>query len=62
VTLKDGSIIYGEVNEMVGGVLQIKTPASPDNLLLDTTLIRPGNGNPGIAYAVHPNPREEELC
>ena len=33
VTLKDGSIIYGEVIEMVDGVLQIKTPASPDNLL-----------------------------
>jgi putative salt-induced outer membrane protein YdiY len=33
VTLKNGSIIYGEVVEMVGGVLQIKTPASPDNLL-----------------------------
>jgi putative salt-induced outer membrane protein YdiY len=33
VTLKDGSIIYGEVIEMVGGVLQIKTPASPDNLM-----------------------------
>lgn len=33
VTLKDGSIIYGEVIEMVGGVLQIKTPASPDNFL-----------------------------
>jgi putative salt-induced outer membrane protein YdiY len=33
VTLKDGSIIYGEVIEMAGGVLQIKTPASPDNLM-----------------------------
>ena len=33
MTLKDGSIIYGEVIEMVGGVLQIKTPASPDNLM-----------------------------
>ncbi len=33
VTLKNGSIIYGEVIEMVGGVLQIKTPVSPDNLL-----------------------------
>ena len=33
VTLKNGSIIYGEVIEMVGGVLQIKTAASPDNLL-----------------------------
>ena len=33
VTLKNGSIIYGEVIEMAGGVLQIKTPASPDNVL-----------------------------
>jgi putative salt-induced outer membrane protein YdiY len=33
VTLKNGSIIYGEVIEMVGGVLQIKTAASPDNLM-----------------------------
>lgn len=33
VTLKDGSIIYGEVIEMAGGVLQIKTAASPDNLM-----------------------------
>jgi putative salt-induced outer membrane protein YdiY len=33
ITLKNGSIIYGEVIEMVGGVLQIKTPVSPDNLL-----------------------------
>lgn len=33
VTLKDGSVIYGEVIEMVGGVLQIKTSVSPDNLL-----------------------------
>jgi putative salt-induced outer membrane protein YdiY len=33
VTLKNGSIIYGEVIEMAGGVLQIKTPASPDNLM-----------------------------
>jgi putative salt-induced outer membrane protein YdiY len=33
VTLKNGSIIYGEVIEMVGGVLQIKTPTSPDNLI-----------------------------
>ncbi len=32
VTLKNGSVIYGEVIEMAGGVLQIKTPASPDNL------------------------------
>jgi putative salt-induced outer membrane protein YdiY len=33
VTLKDGSVIYGEVIEMADGVLQIKTSASPDNLL-----------------------------
>ncbi|MEP6891607.1 MAG: DUF481 domain-containing protein, partial [Nitrospirota bacterium] len=33
ITLKNGSIIYGEVIEMVSGVLQIKTPVSPDNLL-----------------------------
>ena len=33
VTLKNGSIIYGEVIEMAGGVLQIKTPTSPDNLM-----------------------------
>jgi putative salt-induced outer membrane protein YdiY len=33
VTLKNGSVIYGEVIEMAGGVLQIKTPTSPDNLM-----------------------------
>lgn len=33
VTLKDGSIIYGEVVAMEAGVLQIKTPASPDNFV-----------------------------
>jgi putative salt-induced outer membrane protein YdiY len=33
VTLKNGSVIYGEVIEMAGGVLQIKTPVSPDNLM-----------------------------
>ena len=33
VTLKNGSIIYGEIVEMTDGVLQIKTPASPDNVL-----------------------------
>lgn len=33
ITLKDGSVIYGEVIEMAGGVLQIKTTASPDNVL-----------------------------
>ena len=31
VTLKDGSIIYGEVVEMAGGVLLIKNLASPDS-------------------------------
>jgi putative salt-induced outer membrane protein YdiY len=30
VTLKDGSIIHGEVIEMAGGVLQIKSPLSDD--------------------------------
>jgi len=30
VTLKDGSTIYGEVIEMSGGVLVMKTPFSPD--------------------------------
>ncbi|HLZ34417.1 MAG TPA: DUF481 domain-containing protein [Nitrospira sp.] len=33
VTLKDGSIIYGEVIGMEAGVLQIKTAASPDNIM-----------------------------
>jgi putative salt-induced outer membrane protein YdiY len=33
VTLKDGSNIYGEVIEMAGGVLVIKTPSSPDNVI-----------------------------
>ena len=33
VTLKDGSNIYGEVIEMAGGVLVMKTPSSPDNLI-----------------------------
>jgi putative salt-induced outer membrane protein YdiY len=33
VTLKDGSVIYGEVIAMADGVLQIKTSASPDNSL-----------------------------
>ncbi len=31
VTLKDGSVIYGEVIEMVGGVVLIKNFASPDS-------------------------------
>ncbi len=30
VTLKDGSVIHGEVIEMVGGVLQIKSPLAED--------------------------------
>ena len=29
VTLKDGSILYGEVIGMEGGILHLKTPASP---------------------------------
>jgi putative salt-induced outer membrane protein YdiY len=33
VTLKNGSVIYGEVIEMTGGVLQIKTSVSPDNVI-----------------------------
>jgi putative salt-induced outer membrane protein YdiY len=31
VTLKDGSILYGEVIGMEGGILHLKTPANPDN-------------------------------
>jgi putative salt-induced outer membrane protein YdiY len=33
VTLKDGSVIYGEVLEMDAGVLLLKNPANPDNLI-----------------------------
>ena len=33
VTLKDGSVIYGEVLEMEGGILFLKNPANPDNLI-----------------------------
>jgi putative salt-induced outer membrane protein YdiY len=33
VTLKDGSMIYGEVVAMEGGILQIKTAASPDKTM-----------------------------
>ncbi len=33
VTLKDGSVLYGEVVEMADGVLYIKTPAAADNLV-----------------------------
>jgi putative salt-induced outer membrane protein YdiY len=33
VTLKDGSVIYGEVLEMDAGILLLKNPANPDNLI-----------------------------
>ena len=33
VTLKDGSVIYGEVLEMAGGVLFFKISSSPDNMI-----------------------------
>ncbi len=33
VTLKDGSVLYGEVVEMADGVLYIKTAAAADNLV-----------------------------
>ena len=33
VTLKDGSTIYGEVIEMMGGILIMKNAASPDNAI-----------------------------
>lgn len=33
VTLKDGSVLYGEILEMAGGVLFLKTPSSPDKLI-----------------------------
>jgi putative salt-induced outer membrane protein YdiY len=33
VTLKDGSVIYGEVIEMMAGVLVVKSAASPDNAI-----------------------------
>jgi putative salt-induced outer membrane protein YdiY len=33
VTLKDGSVIYGEVLEMDGGILFLKNPSNPDNLI-----------------------------
>ena len=33
LTLKDGSVIYGEVLEMDGGILLLKNPANPDNLI-----------------------------
>ena len=31
--MKDGSVIYGEVLEMDGGVLLLKNAANPDNLI-----------------------------
>jgi len=33
VTLKDGSIIHGEVLEMADGVLFLKNPSNPDNMI-----------------------------
>lgn len=33
VTLKDGSVIYGEIMEMAGGVLFLKTSSSPDGMV-----------------------------
>lgn len=33
VTLKDGSVIYGEVIEMASGILFLKTASSPDNMI-----------------------------
>ncbi|HEY7531484.1 MAG TPA: hypothetical protein VH681_01725, partial [Nitrospiraceae bacterium] len=33
VTLKDGCVIYGEVIEMMAGVLVVKSAASPDNAI-----------------------------
>jgi putative salt-induced outer membrane protein YdiY len=33
VTLKDGSVIYGEVLEMDAGILLLKNPANPDNMI-----------------------------
>ena len=33
VSLKDGSVIYGEVLEMDGGILLLKNAANPDNLI-----------------------------
>jgi putative salt-induced outer membrane protein YdiY len=33
VTLKDGSVIYGEVLEMAGGILLLKNASNPDNLI-----------------------------
>jgi hypothetical protein len=33
VTLKDGSVIYGEVLEMAGGILFLKNSSNPDNMI-----------------------------
>ena len=33
VTLKDGSVIYGELLEMAGGILFLKNPSNPDNMI-----------------------------
>lgn len=33
VTLKDGSVLYGEVIEMSGGILSLKTASSSDNMI-----------------------------
>ena len=33
ITLKDGGVLYGEVIEMSGGVLMIKTAAAEDNII-----------------------------
>lgn len=33
VTLKNGTTVYGEVIEMFGGILTLKTPTSPDNVI-----------------------------
>jgi hypothetical protein len=33
VTLKDGSVIHGEVLEMADGILFLKNPSNPDNMI-----------------------------
>jgi putative salt-induced outer membrane protein YdiY len=33
VTLKDGSVIHGEILEMAGGILFLKNPSNPDNMI-----------------------------
>jgi putative salt-induced outer membrane protein YdiY len=40
VTLKDGSILYGEVVEMAGGVLQIKNPSASEVFRVNWTDVR----------------------